>query len=352
MLRLFTDPHLGRKAGAHTSGDSSKALDKRIFDACRVAATTCKEEDQVTICAGDLFDRTHNSEGVIAQGIAIAECCDLILGGNHDEANRADVKSSMELLQEVTEDKVIRIGVSGNNYEVFELDHLGTDYSIVMVPHHSSQDLFEDTLARICANEEGHDMIILHCNFDNPFATNDASLNLTREIASYLLKSFKYIVLGHEHNHRWEMDNRLLILGNTHPTNFGDISTKYYWDYDPIKKEFNRGVVWDRNLGYKRITIKQALEGYDYGGENFVEITGSDVDPELASELSKAIKSIWDQNQGELFMVRNSVEFKKFQNETVDKSVHLENVTAAISEKLKGSSLSEMWEKHLEVAKQ
>lgn len=338
-MRIFSDPHIGRRAGAHTTKRSSELLDQRIFEQ---AVNASDVVGQTVVCAGDLFDKSHNREIDILRGMVVGKQCDLILAGNHDLANRENTSTSIEVVGKVAE--LVRAGVN----EVMVEDYEDEEFEFSVIPHHSSQNLFDMAIEQAC-QQPAKDLVFLHCNFNNPFAQNDSSLNLTPEQAAELLKTYKYIVMGHEHGHRWEMDGRLLITGNTHPTSFGDISNKYVWDYSPLSG-FTKHLVWPVNR-FKQVKVTTLLEsGFEHTGENFIEVVGEGIEPELAPQIAQAMQAVWDNASDELFMVRNNVQFKSLAGEAVDQGAQLENVTDAISERLAGTDLEALWAEHLKEA--
>jgi len=350
-MRIFTDPHIGRRAGAHTSHESSTWLDSAIHSNALTASAT----NDTVVCVGDLFDKSHNKEVDLLKGLEVAEQCDLILAGNHDLSNRDNTKTSIEVVEEV-HSNLCRAKVNEVLIDHHEDDE-GVTFSII--PHHSSQDLFDQAIKKACENPIGgdlgkQDIIFLHCNFNNPFAQNDASLNLSTEQAAALLECYKYIVMGHEHNHRWEMGGRLLICGNTHPTSFGDIGDKFYWDYT-VDGGFTKTKIWDKATNYIKMPVRELLEfnlsafgdSAEFHELNFIEIYGEEVEPELAPEISQAMADIWQHSESTLYMVRNNVKFKQLVAATVDEGVQLEDVTKAITSDLADTDLSELWLEHL-----
>lgn len=338
MIRILNDTHLGNKAGAHTTHSSSKLLDQRIFDRALKASTT--DNSATVVHGGDLFDKFSNKEDVILQGITIANNCDVIVGANHDLSNRSNVQSSIAVVDEIF-DNVCMAKVNEAKFEHFESD-CGTEFTII--PHHSSQDLFDEAINNCIADVKNkRDLLFLHCNFNSPFAQNDSSLNVTTEQCTQLLDKYSFIVLAHEHNHRWEMSGKLLVTGNTHPTNFGDISDKYYWDYDKTTNKFTPTKVWSKEDRYLKLSVKQLLDGnYVVKDKDFIEVVGTEIPPEKAPEIAQAMQSIW-QVCPDLLMLRNNVEFKTLVAEEVDKEAQLEDVIKAISKDLEGSDLSELW---------
>jgi len=347
-MRIFTDPHLGRNAGAHTSKQSSEALNEAIYHNAKMA-TKVTENGTSVVCVGDLFDKSHNRENILLQGLSIAKKCDLILAGNHDLANRENTKTSIEVIKAYF-DSVVSARVNETLYEFYE-EGGDESFEFAIIPHHSSQDLFDSAIEQTLTSNKSGDLIFLHCNFNSPFATNDSSLNLSIEQSEQLLNKFKYIVLGHEHNHRWELGGRLLILGNTHPTNFGDISDKFFWDYLP-STGFKKNKIWAKDKGYLKISVNELLDsGLSYSGQNFIEIVGEEVNPKHSTAIAKALHDIWHSGDAGLFMVRNNITFKQLISATVNKSVQLKDVTEAISNDLKETDLIELWETNLKGAR-
>lgn len=349
-MRLFTDPHIGRRAGAHTTHESSLALDNAICE----NALTAANSTTTTVCAGDLFDKSHNKELNILQGLKVAAKCDLILAGNHDLANRDNTKTSIEIVASTLEN-VVRAEVSEVLVNHFE-DDSGVTFTII--PHHSSQDLFDKALAQASSEVVNRDMVILHCNYNSPFANNDSSLNLSPEQATKLLEVYDYVVLGHEHNARRELNGRLVILGNTHPTNFGDITDKFYYDFDWIdeaktKRDFIPTKCWDKSISYVKVYADKLLDGTAVIPESvkFIEVYGEDVKPELSGEIANCLRDLWVRYPG-AYMIRNNVSYINIAVETVDKGAQLESVTDAITEKLAGTDLHDLWVKNLKMVNQ
>lgn len=301
MLRFFTDPHLGRNATSHTTPESRKLLDKALAKSALNALKTSNPK----LCLGDLFHSAHNNESTIAMGFLVAEQCDLILEGNHDLPNRSNTTSSIGLLaMSMDEDgsRFVSCGVGDVKIQTKLIEGV----KVVAVPHHSSQALFDSALE--LAGEEGGELCLLHCNYNTPFNEGiDTSLNITEEQARKLSESFSYIVIGHEHKHRWELDRKVLLLGNTHPTSFSDVSDKYYWDYDPTDKSWHKHMLWRKDASYLKLRLEDVLSG-NFKIETqhtFVEVVGKIETSETAYQLSSAIQQIWEQNP-HLLMVRNN----------------------------------------------
>lgn len=340
MLRTFNDTHLGNSASSHTTRKSSKALDRAIFDTALGCATAAKGRNDTIIHGGDLFHRFSNNEEIILQGIEIAKYCDAIVGANHDLSNRDNARSSIEIVDTV-HNNVIMACV---NEIVVEEFTTSDGINIVVVPHHSSQDLFDKALARVSSG----DLLFLHCNYNSPFAHNDASLNLTPEQAELLLKKVNYIVLSHEHNPRTELDGRLIVTGNTHPTNFGDISDKYYYEYTK-DSGFTKHLVWSKTKGYRKVNVEEFLSGgIDYTDVNFIEVVGNNVKREFSADISKEISRVWSLELPNLYMIRNNINFVEMAGASIDEAVKLESITKAITDNLADNKeLKAVWQNYL-----
>ena len=310
MLNLFTDTHLGAEPRTNTSSSSGKQLGAKINEVAIALAHQYGGEGNKLIHVGDLFHRSHNKESVIAKGIEVASLCDILIGGNHDDTNRADDQSSMDLITPICDS--VLTAPTGEVQIHYALEFSSGEV-VTAIPHHSSQELFDKAVAQACAGDM-KDLVLLHCNFNNPFVEDiDAALNLTPEQAESLLRHYRYIVIGHEHPHRWEMGGRLLALGNTHPTSFSDISNKYVWHYDRTKENpWSRTKIWDMEENYLQLDAAEIYnlpesefvieEGVK--APEFVDITGN-LDAEFMPELAGRIAMIWE--KWKPYMVRNQV---------------------------------------------
>lgn len=333
MLNLFTDPHLGLSARTNTSASSTKDLDATLF----AKAKTITEKYDNLICAGDLFHRSHNREDVIAQGIKISQGCDIVIGGNHDNTSRADDKSSLDIVSKVA-DSVLMTPVG--DVVVHEGLEFDSGETVTIVPHHSNQELFDQAVEEAC--KSSGDLVILHCNFNNPFVDGiDTALNLTVAQAEQLLQHYDYIVIGHEHNTRWEMNNRLLALGNTHPTGFSDISNKYVWHFDKSKENpWSKTKIWDKATGHM---VLEAGDIFELPEEEFLVEEGTvppgfvDIIGELPAEdmpaLANRIGLVW--KYWSPYMVRNQVNSVTEKTESLmEEGYQIEDFSAKIMEGL------------------
>lgn len=90
---------------------------------------------------------------------------------------------------------------------------------IYVLPHCSNQEIFDLELGRV---PDGVKYLALHCCFDNTFAAeSDHSLNITRAQAKELVKRMT-LVLGHEHQGRTLMNDKVIIVGNNFSQSVSD----------------------------------------------------------------------------------------------------------------------------------
>lgn len=354
MITFFTDPHLGRNAASHTTPDSRKKLDDALYSRAIYASTLYGDP---TVCVGDLFHKAHNPESIIVQGINVASGCDLIIAGNHDLPNRADAVPSLGVLAHALNadrNMVVCTDVGETMIYACNIDGI----AVTSIPHHSSQDLFEQAIDDACSF--GGEIVCLHANFESPYTDGvNTSLNLTTELAAKLLTEFKYIVMGHEHNHRWEMDGRLLILGNTHPTSFSDISHKYAWRYDTENSQFYKSHLWNMDYFYTKIEVTDLLDGLSEVDIppmiEFIEVVGKVHSTQESHTLAQRMNELWKMHGHSLYMLRNNTEVVSMateDSETPDLSgvLNTESLKNHLAGTVKGTPLEKPFKKYAEAS--
>jgi DNA repair exonuclease SbcCD nuclease subunit len=302
-MRVFSDPHLGLNRKAHTTPQSRKDLAEAIHEAAFNAASAGNPE--TAICAGDLFDKFSNSEEVIIESVKVAEQCDLILAGNHDSLNQSDVQGSLDVVAQLLAERTTEVSACPA-FGISHVDHGNYEgMDIAVVPHHPTQELFDEAIQGILNDFVPVRAIFFHCNYDNPLASgSDTSLNITEEQVLKLLKFCDYVFIGHEHQPRELLDGRLIITGNPHPTSFGDISDKYYWDL--TSTEVTKTLCWEMETGYIEIDLGDgSVWPAPPKNTSFIDITGK-LTADKGADLAQFIQDVWH-NCAPL-MVRNSVE--------------------------------------------
>lgn len=302
MTRLvfFTDPHLGKVLSSHTTPASRERLKNSLYSQAKgICSDYSETEDENYIfCAGDLFDKFSNKEETLLQGYEILEAVNICLAGNHDLIADTAESSSLQLLN------VLMGGDSPAALEPISM-YEDEDFYVYGIPHVTTQKQFEAELLKVKGQRNKTNILVLHCNYDSDFATQETSLNLTQETATFLLeqRGFNFILIGHEHNPRRCLGGRVIIMGNTHPTSFHDISDKFVWEFTPEGVTQNK--VYSAAECYQKYTVQEFLaleELPDY--LHWVDIQGT-IEPGRSVELAKKVKALWQ--TGEQYAVRVQV---------------------------------------------
>ena len=351
MITIYSDPHLGTERAAHTTPASSAALNRRIFE----QAMRCAQMPE-SICLGDLFDKTNNTEKTILQGAEVALHTKVVLAGNHDVANREGVVSSLHALAEIMRDTqppefiLPPESVGGTTHCVKELD--GAIH--VFVPHHASQKAFMRQLVELTDFGSGDTALPpdakaylhLHCNVNFDLAAdNDAVLNLPDEMTEELLSRFNRIFVGHEHNSYTRFDDRLVVVGNTHPTSFSDLSDKYVWELDSATDELRKVKIWSKDDRYLELVYGADLSEIEEPERyQFITVVGRE-SVATGVEVSKYIAEIRKLCPN-LLMCRQEVELVDVLERVnvEDSSPKLFNLSDRISDDLKDSDLQGVWD--------
>lgn len=325
-LSIFTDPHLGVSRKANTTASSSARLNDALFE----QAMKCCDRELPTFVAGDLFDKGHNSERVIAQGIAIAQRA-MVLAGNHDEANREDDVTSLMLVEKTLSEQVIRTPNVGGSF--FAQPFAG----VYTVPHHASQEMFMQALQRASEHaalhgEPKHKYLFVHCNRGQIVGdTPDSVLVLTDEDENTLLETFSKIFYGHEHRPASYKDGRVIVLGNTHPTGFADVSDKYRYVLDTGTGNVEQHLIWSEAEHFSRFELGDPLPTNE--ALQFIEVHGAGT----RQDVAKYVQEIWD-TYPSTFAVRSVCKFTD-DLRTEDAHVDFHDIPSMIHKDLEGTDL-------------
>lgn len=341
-LTIFTDPHLGTQRAAHTTRTSAAALKQELYHQAMAIVETAANP---LICAGDLFDRANNPESTLVQGYNVASKCLITLAGNHDEVNREGVTTSLRALQEMGVNICASKDLSTPYFQHFD--------SVYLVPHHASQELFERAMFHAAQHAaETRDgvasYLILHCNYDFTLSSDDNTLNLSAEVAERLLNAFDFIFIGHEHVPTTHQGGRVVILGNTHPTSFSDISDKFIYHLEVETAELTKELIWSKDDHFRQIKLGDTIP--DLTGVQFIEVIGSDTVAN-AADVNQFIQDVWKasyyQPEGEpgwetqLLAVRNKVELADSLKDmdTGTDAIVFEDLQTKIARDLEGTDL-------------
>lgn len=325
---IFSDPHLGVGRQAHTTAESSKRLDKALFN----AAIQAKSDTLPNFIAGDLFDKTFNSERVICQGIAVASGNTVTLAGNHDETNREGTTCSLEVVHQAG-CHVLR------NQKVGENGVFQPAESIFTIPHTPTQELFDKALeevTKLSQLDEGNNYLFLHCNRGVPIGDkSDSTLYVSDEQEDELLKHFTRIFYGHEHGHSVLKGGRVVVIGNTHPTSFSDISDKFRIELNTKTDEMRVIKIWDAKKLYLELEVGSPLPSQ--GEQQFILVKGA----ATRAETAAYIEQCWEAFP-HAYAIRPMVTFPE---EVVTKAQAAEpvNLLQVIETDLEGTNMLELF---------
>lgn len=298
----YTDPHQGADLKANTTSLSRQKLRDAQHDSLvKVICDFRRENPEGHVgCAGDFFDTDSNSEAVIMKALKVASVTDLILGGNHDVKNTRDTACSLDVVTAVWGDRVV--GVDFGEVKVVTTQLPKSNIVYYMVPHHTNQEIFdaalvEATRRRVEEQDPSGDTVhylVLHCNYDSGFAVQDTALNLGAPQAKKLLESFDYILIGHDHHHKTAFDDRVIVIGNTFPINFGDISEKFALNIGEDGHPESITTIWDPAHHYLELDASGVSEGLTpvSNAIQFLKITG-EIDASQLYDVTKAIAKLW-----------------------------------------------------------
>jgi len=250
---IYTDPHIGLSRKANATPSSALARELETREALRTMLRAHRASGGLSVCTGDLFDRSSNPEPVVAAGAEIVGLTDRVLAGNHDVENKNDSLSSLELISTISQDMRERLVVgpgSAPEVQVFEVEQT----KFFLVPHVYSQKLFIEALElaqrrALDLYESGEafwGILCLHCNYNMPNSDEDVQLTLQRDKAHTLLSTFHHIVIGHDHVPKTDFDGRLIVLGSFRPTAFDNLTDKYTLLIDTVSGEVIRQCVWNK----------------------------------------------------------------------------------------------------------
>ena len=312
-LVVFTDPHLGKNLVSHTTPDSRRRLRNTLY--WQIDNLLQRFPHAKKACLGDLFDRFANPEEVIWQGMSVAQRTDYLMAGNHDLINDRDRLGTLQLLHQADVGNIL---LTPFGEAAGYLQEPLPGVAFLFVPHHATDPLFQQTLA-VASGWARRDKpagtkayLCVHCNYDSGFAVDETALSLSRKQAKDLLADgFDYILVGHDHHPREDLDGRVIILGNTFPTGFGDVTDKRVLLIRADGgHEFHR--IWSRQDGYLTIAAEDLLDpAFEFAvlsGVEFVEIVG-ELPASQVMELARAVRKIWINWQP--LAVRNRVEVLK-----------------------------------------
>lgn len=234
MKILFaSDFHIGMTRTANHTSESSQRREQASREMLLHVLQTPHE---YAVCGGDFFDKFSNPETTIIEALDYARQFHYILAGNHDSSQRADTKSSLDVVAHALTS--CEVGKEPLQAGV-----------LWFLPHCLSQGQFLATLDKMQqqAAQEGSALpriLVTHCSYDLSFELSTSALNLTRERAEQLLTAFDYVLLGHEHVAREDFAGRLQVIGSHFPTSFSDLSDKRHLIFDTDTERMDSVCHW------------------------------------------------------------------------------------------------------------
>ncbi len=351
-IGIFTDPHLGKVLSANTTLESRKRLQNDLYSHVKGIMQT--EGVGEWFCLGDLLDKYQNTEATFLQALDISSRLELLMAGNHDVVNDVTRIGTMQTLQAVLpamratsdgDSRIRRVAFNESGWSLTERDNC----SFFVVPHHSRDELFEEAIAG-AEDTAGQDrgekttFLLLHCNYDMEFACNDVTLNLSRQRASKLLDTFDFILIGHDHRPKEDFNGRVIVLGNTHPTGFGDISDKRIAIVDSETGTLSFESVWQQIDGYAKLEAQDLL-GLDLTQDvhltgQFIDIVGT-LEADQAMDFAKAMKKLWGADRTP-YAIRANVHLAKAGVELTDPEHPAESAWDLIRAELQAANRADL----------
>ena len=310
---IFNDTHIGVRRTGGTTAASAAALRAGVQAQFRHLLSLPSNGDDVII-NGDLTDQfsldlndTLELLQTLQDFLAANSASRLVIcTGNHDVSKRSDELGTAEFLGRL-------LSTHPNALLVQEPADLGD--GVYAIPHLTNQALFDQALQAV---PQGVEFLLLHCNYDSPFAEqSDHSLNLSREQALALKDRGITMVLGHEHHRRTLLDRHVVIVGNQFPTSIADCVTpegRPSTGKDCLLIDdsgWERRQTWrpeDEGAGFTQIDIHDLLEDEALREvEGFVRVTG-EVEAEQAADALRAISRL--RQTCNAFVVGNSIKVR------------------------------------------
>lgn len=290
---FFSDPHIGKTLSSHTTPTSRKKLKEDIVSMVD-SIFSAEPEANGFICGGDLFDKYSNKEEDLAAAYSVLKKLKVCVAGNHDLiADREDL-SSVELLSSILQAEGEDPVITSPSLIMLEDDRGDLTTALHVIPHVYNQTAFQEQIEKLTTKRNCLNVVLLHCNYDSEFATDETTLNLSKAAAAWLLeeKGFDYILIGHEHAPATHHGGRLIVMGNTQPTSFHDISDKFYWKLE--KGKFTKKQIYSAEDKYLKVKAEDFLSETFIlpEGTEWVRVVG-DVSPENSVALLRKVKSLW-----------------------------------------------------------
>lgn len=314
-LWVFSDLHLGVQRTGGTTPASADALRRYTHRKHSNLLDLASDGDTVLI-NGDLTDQFNIDLGQAIEVYAVAaECLNakpnlkLVWSvGNHDLS-----KDSSKLGTVAFIGRLLEGSFPGRFKLITQAQALESHPGAWVIPHVANQDLFELELNRIPDDAK---VVFLHVNLDNAIAgQSDHSLNLTRDRARDLVKAGKTLVLGHEHQGRTILGDKVIVVGNQFPTSVSDClrhgdaqkdGMKYALVIEENLDDMELVPTWsvkDQDGGYREVDWRD-LASIPDTAQIFVRVAGK-ADASEAAEVIKEISKL--RQRSDAYVITNAV---------------------------------------------
>lgn len=314
-ILVINDLHLGVQRTGGTTPTSADAL--RNFTHRKHANLLDLASDGDTVLVnGDLTDQFNIDLGqaieiyaVAAEALNAKPKLRMVWSlGNHDLS-----KDSSKLGTVAFIGRLLEGSFAGRFHLIAQAGELPHHPGAYVIPHVANQDLFDLELSRIPDNAK---VVLLHCNYDNAFAGQaDHSLNLSRDQAKALTKAGKILVLGHEHQGRTLMGDKVIITGNQFPTSVSDClrhgdgqtdGCKYALVIEDNLEDMELVPTWsvkDQDGGYREVDWRDLGSVRDTE-QIFIRVSGK-ADSSEAAEVIKEISKL--RQRSDAYVITNAV---------------------------------------------
>lgn len=307
-LLILNDVHIGVQRTGGTTSTTASELRQFILNKFRDLLDLGSD----VLINGDCFDSYQIPLSDLLQAYQIATEWLMSKGrklylipGNHclskNDANLSSFELFGRLLQAQFPDKVSYL--HGGNW----VDQSQGWYAISHMPN---QDLLDLEISKV---PDGVKYLFLHLNYDNTYAgQSDHSLNLSRDQAKALVKRGMTLILGHEHQGRTLMNDKVIIVGNQFPTSVSDClrhgdaqadGRKYCLQIDGDDMELLP--TWapkDPVGGFHEVDWQDLASVPE--GQHFIRVTGT-ADSSESAAVIKAISSL--RQKSDAFVITNAV---------------------------------------------
>lgn len=305
-ILAISDLHLGVQRSGGTTPESATALRGYAMEQYR----TLLAMGEHILINGDMFDTYNVPLGDLLDAyMATSDWLNehgrklWLVPGNHDLSKNSANVGSFQLMAHLL------MARYGNRVEYLQgANWVDESQGIYVISHVPNQELFEMALDNVPDNVK---TLFLHCNYDNIFAgQSDHSLNLMREQAKKLTKRGITIVMGHEHQGRTLMGDKVIIVGNQFPTSIADClghgdaqkdGRKYCLEIDGDDMELIP--TWSANDvrgGYREVN----WENLEVGNADFIRVSGKATAAQ-AAEVIKVISKL--RQKVNAFVITNAV---------------------------------------------